>query len=76
MPQSLRLLNTSASRRSVVKMADDNPWGTAAGLATGMGALPSVFTRNASDRMLDTMLGFVVMMVLDNLFAYGVAHQV
>jgi ZIP family zinc transporter len=30
----------------------------AAGLATGVGALPILFTRNVSDRLLDVMLGF------------------
>jgi len=29
-----------------------------AGLATGVGALPVLFTREVSDRMLDVMLGF------------------
>ena len=28
------------------------------GLATGVGALPVLFTRNVSDRLLDGMLGF------------------
>lgn len=35
-----------------------------AGLATGVGALPVLFTREVSDRMLDVMLGFAAGVML------------
>lgn len=35
-----------------------------AGLATGFGALPVLFTRRVSDRLLDTMLGFAAGVML------------
>lgn len=38
------------------------------GLATGVGALPVLFTTTVSDRLLDGMLGFAIMMLWDNLF--------
>ena len=34
------------------------------GLATGVGALPVLFTRNVSDRLLDGMLGFAAGVML------------
>lgn len=38
------------------------------GLATGIGALPVLITTRVSDRLLDGMLGFAIMILLDNLF--------
>jgi len=38
------------------------------GLATGVGALPVLITTRISDRLLDGMLAFAIMMLMDNLF--------
>ena len=38
------------------------------GLATGIGALPVLITTRVSDRLLDGMLAFDTMMLLDNSF--------
>lgn len=38
------------------------------GLATGIGALPVLITTRISDRLLDGMLAFATMMLMDNLF--------
>lgn len=47
----------------VLSMIEDVVWlgavaSLVAGLATGAGALPVLFTRKVSDRLLDVMLGF------------------
>ena len=38
------------------------------GLATGVGALPVLATTTVSDQLLDGMLGFAIMMLMDSLF--------
>jgi ZIP family zinc transporter len=39
----------------------------AAGLATGVGALPALFVKKASDRLLDAMMGFATgVMIVPN----------
>ena len=38
------------------------------GLATGIGALPVLITTRISDRLLDGMLAFAIVILMDNLF--------